>query len=240
MAPVIANLSVKQTAALKKAGKWFPFGGKAYASAAARTAAQKASGSSGSSVTQAVKKPGKNSAPLNTSRLFWSAYPGPRENVPYVFSMEKTPAQLAAGTPRGVLIKGQQATYGMDVTAARFPPQWELTGLGVRFECGLMPRDVVIQVAFLLAKSVSNLSVLTWKQITENPAARVFQDVRSVNQAYKLKIDRPINSGSDTDGGYLVIMTRAVDSGTPTTDKVKVEVTVTVSQLKATSSTLDL
>jgi len=232
----IADVSAQKKKQLIAAGKWFPFQGKVFPSQAARAKAQAAS-----TKVVAPKKGTKQVGKTNTSSLFWSAYPGPRENVPYVFSMEKTPAQLAVGTPRGVLIKGgATTTYGMDVSAAAFPSNWEVTGLGVRFECGLMPRDVVVQVAFLLAKSVASLPNLTWKQVTENPACRVFQDVRSVNQAYKLKVDRPINSGSDTAGAYLVVMTRAVDSDTPTTDKVKIEITVTLSQLKATSSTLDL
>jgi len=234
MAPVIANLSAKQTAALKKAGKWFPFGGKAYASAAARSAAQKASGSSGPSSGSRSRPVAK----VNTSALFWSSSPGPRENVDHVSRIVQPVAWFT--DKKCVLpFSGASTLRQFSAFAPALPSKFELVSLKIKVECGLLKRDVRVQMLVVVATSVADAAALDWDVVRELKTVKWYGDLQSVNSEYKVNVGRPVNSSSDAPGA-LVVLFRAVDAETPNAAQIKILVTATTSQLKTGLQTLDL
>jgi len=233
MAPVISNLSQKQTAALKKAGKWFPFAGKVYASANARSAAQKAAGSA------VPKQPGSSSrSKVNTSALFWSSSPGPRENVDHISQIVQ-PVEWFTDKKCVLPFSGASALRQFSRFAPALPSKFELVSLKIKVECGLLKRDVRVQMLTIVATSVADAAALDWDVVRELKTAKWYGDLQSVNTEYKVNVGRPVNTSADAPGA-LVVLFRAVDAEIPNGAQIKILVTATTSQLKTGLQTLDL
>jgi len=232
MAPTIAGMSKKQEAALKKAGKWFPFAGKAYASAAARSAAQKAAGGS----VPARRSGGPSRGPkVNTSGLFWAAHPGSRENVKHTITMELAPDSLS-DAKFFVNLAGSDAVHNVPTAVPPIPAVFELVSLKIKFAVPVLV-DVKIQALAMLLKSVSQASRVTWDGIVELPRVSKFSDVHSIMSVDSIPVTKAVNSSGGDAAGVLAILFRV--AGNEDTKMVKIVVEVVTSQLKAGVNTLE-
>lgn len=176
---------------------------------------------------------------LNTSALFWANYPGARENVNHVSEASAPPGQLI-DLKVALPITSDSARGGMPAFTPAFPDTFEVTGISIKFHCGLLPRDVKVQCLVLVAKTVADRANLDWDTVAAIPKARWFQDVQAIDAVHKIPVDRPINTGVEADMATLVVMFRAIDSDPAATADIKITITVTASQLKAGGPSLDL
>lgn len=190
-------------------------------------------------VPKAVRPSALKKKTPNTSAIFWSNYPGPRENVDHVSVFTGTPSQFL--DLRVVLpITSESTRAGFRAFTPAFPDVMELTGLSIKFHCGLLHRDVKVQCLVILAKTVADADALDWDTVAALPKARWYQDIQSVEASYKLAIDRPVNTGAEADVATFVAMFRAIDSDPESDAHITVTVTATASQLKAGGPSLDL
>lgn len=232
MAPSIVGMSKKQEAALKKAGKWFPFGGKAYASAAARSAAQKAAGGS----IPAKKSAGPSRGPkVNTSGLFWAAHPGARENVKHLITIEATPDSLR-DEKVFVNFAGSDAVHNVPAAVPPIPSVFELVSIKIKFSLPPLV-DVKIQALAMLVKSVSRVANVSWDGLVELPRVSRFSDIHNIFSVDSIPVTKAVNSSGGDASGVLVILFRV--AGDEDTAKVKIVVEVVTSQLKAGVNTLE-
>jgi len=232
MAPSIAGMSKKQEAALKKAGKWFPFAGKAYASAAARSAAQKAAGG----LKVSPKTAGSSRGPkVNTSGLFWAAHPGARENVKHMFTIEATPDDLN-GEKVFLNFAGSDAVHNAPVAVPPIPSVFELVSLRVKFMVPALV-DVKIQALAMLVKSVSRAQNVTWDGLVELPRVSKFSDIHNIMSVDSIPVTKAVNSSGGDAAGVLAILFRV--AGDENTSLVKIVIEVVTSQLKAGVNTLE-
>jgi len=225
-------MSKKQEAALKKANKWFPFAGKAYASAAARSAAQKAAGGS----VAPRKSSGPSRGPkVNTSGLFWAAHPGARENVKHLFTIEATPDQLQS-QKLFINFAGSDSVNNVSASVPPIPAVFELVSLKIKFSIPALV-GVKIQALAMLLKSVSRASNVTWDGLVELPRVSRFSDVHNILTVDSIPVTKAVNSSGGDAAGVLAILFRV--AGDEDTDKVKIVVEVVTSQLKAGVNTLE-
>lgn len=175
----------------------------------------------------------------NTSAAFWVNIPGPRETVVHTAGQRAQPRHLIDRKSVLAICGGSTTTTAFGTLSPTLPNDYEVTGIKIAFKCGILHRDVKVQVLVLLAKTVRDASALDWDTIAAIPACKSFADVQSIRAEYKVPINRPINTGTDTDEACLIIMTRAVDSDPPEDAFVEIDVHVSCSQLKAGVSSLD-
>jgi len=186
---------------------------------------------------KAVKKPVQRK--VNSSAIFWQNYPGPRENVDH---LSVTDSSVAWYVDRKCVLPISGTTTSraqFSSVAPPIPSEYEVTGLKITFEAGMFPREVKIQALVLLAKTVADSTLLEWDTIKAVKTCKWFADVQSIEQSYKIPITRPINSGGEADEACLIVLFRAIDATISTSEKLKVTLTVTTSQLKAGTSSLD-
>jgi len=174
---------------------------------------------------------------VNTSALYWSNIPGPREKVVSTAEMEAAPGWFVDRSCVCPVSGGSSPRSNIGALTPALATHYEVTSLKIGFHCGLLPRDVKVQALVLLAKTVATAP--DWETLSVIPQTKWFQDVQAINSQYKIPITRPINGGGDTDEAAIIVLFRAIDSDPAATAKVKFTITVETSQLKASAVSLD-
>jgi len=233
MAPVLVkNLSKAAVDAARREGRLYA--GKVYQRKSdVPRGGSKKSGSRG-------RGPLIKMVPVNSSAAFWADHPGPRETLVHSAVAKKTPRELVGYKAARTCYSTADTAQGLTAWAPALPIPGELVGLQVRIECDVLPRDVVVQAAFLLANNVEDVDALDWDIVKGHKDTLLLAEVRSTLEVHKIRVSRPVNSGASCANSVIVMMTRAVDSATPSDAKIKFTIEASVAQPKAGSSSVDL
>jgi len=235
MVKQVSSVSAADKKKLIKAGKWFVYAGKLFATEKAKENAIAAT-----TGNKSGGKPKPKSQKVNTSAGFWADKPGAREIVECKIVIEKTPAELKC-LRFGADLYGSAVGVGATAWTPRLPPVGELTGITVEVECGLFNRDVKIQAVVVAVEEIASVAGLDWaiiKKIDRKSALKM-EDIQSTDSVHRVPVLRPNNSSSTTPT-CLAAMFRAVDSDNPSTEKAKFTIVAKFSVLKAGSSGIRL